>query len=203
MSDEEQKRLEWFGRLRPPSFRSAESKDAQDILDRCQRILHTTGILETSEVPFTTFHQSGVSFKWWEAYELITPVGASPHTWHEFFILFLKKFVLYTYREELRRQFEKLHQEERERIRRFIDGLNYGLRFVITREIALGAWFDEVVDIARRLEQVLSQERDEREAKRPLGLDGFNGASSGGQSHHSSGRPYRPAQMAHLVHYGT
>jgi len=36
---------------------------------------------------------------------------------------------------------------ERERIMRFIDGLIYGLR-----EITTGARFDEVVDIARRLE---------------------------------------------------
>ncbi|XP_070034699.1 uncharacterized protein [Nicotiana tomentosiformis] len=126
--------------------------------------------------------------------------------------------------EELRGQFEKLRQEgmsvtqyemrfsemarhkiwlvptERERIRRFIDGLNYGLRFIMTGEIASGARFDEMVDITRRLEQVHSQEREEREAKRPRGSGGFSGVSSGGQPHHSRGRPYRPAQMARPVH---
>ncbi|XP_070056836.1 uncharacterized protein [Nicotiana tomentosiformis] len=90
---------------------------------------------------------------------------------------------------------------ERERIRRFIYGLNYGLCFVMTREITSGARFDEVVDIARRLEQVCSQEREEREAKRPRGSSGFSGVSSAGQSHHSRGSPYRPTQMAHPVHH--
>ncbi|XP_070057012.1 uncharacterized protein [Nicotiana tomentosiformis] len=97
---------------------------------------------------------------------------------------------------------EQLVSTERERNRRFIDGLNYGLRFVMTREIALGARFDEVVDIATRLEQVCSQEREEREAKRPRGLGGFSGVSSGGQSHQSRGCPYRAAQMARPVYRG-
>ncbi|XP_070044594.1 uncharacterized protein [Nicotiana tomentosiformis] len=147
MSDEEQKRLERFGRLKPPYFSGAESKDAQDFLDR-----------------------------WWEAYELSRPVDTGPLTWHKFFVLFLEKFVPQTRREELRRQFEQLHQEdmsvtqydmrfselahhaiwlvptEKERIRRFIDGLNYGLRVVMTRGIESGARFDEVVDIASRIE---------------------------------------------------
>ena len=64
---------------------------------------------------------------------------------------------------------------ERERIMRFIDGLIYGLR-----EITTGARFDEVVDIARRLEMVRSQEHEEREAKRPRGSGGFNGVPSRG-----------------------
>ncbi|XP_070045149.1 uncharacterized protein [Nicotiana tomentosiformis] len=92
-------------------------------------------------------------------------------------VLFLEMFVQQTRREELRRHFEQLHQEdmpvtqyemrfselahhavwlvptERERIRRFIDGLNYGLCFVMTQEIASSARFYEVVDIDRRLEQ--------------------------------------------------
>ncbi|XP_070032815.1 uncharacterized protein [Nicotiana tomentosiformis] len=138
MSEEEQKRLELFRRLRPPSFSGDESEDAQDFLDR--------------------------------------PTGAAPLTWYEFLALFLEKFVPHTRMEELRRQFEQLRQEgmsvtqyvmrfselahhaiwlvptERERIKRFTDGLNYGLRFVMTQEIASGTMFDDVVDIARRLQ---------------------------------------------------
>ncbi|XP_070044980.1 uncharacterized protein [Nicotiana tomentosiformis] len=86
---------------------------------------------------------------------------------------------------------------ETERIMRFIDGLIYGLR-----EITSGARFDKVVNSARRLEQVHSQERVEREAKRPYGSGGFSGVSFGGKSHHSRGRPYRPAQMAPPIHRG-
>ncbi|XP_070049089.1 uncharacterized protein [Nicotiana tomentosiformis] len=103
---------------------------------------------------------------------------------------------------ELARHAIWLVPTERELIRRFIDGLSYQLRFVMTRENTLGIRFNEVIDIARRLELVRSQEHEEREAKMPRGLGGFSGVSSGGQSHHNRGRPYRPAQMAHPVHRG-
>ena len=35
MADDEQRRLERFERLRPPSFSGAESEDAQGFLDKC------------------------------------------------------------------------------------------------------------------------------------------------------------------------
>ncbi|XP_070050702.1 uncharacterized protein [Nicotiana tomentosiformis] len=103
---------------------------------------------------------------------------------------------------ELARHMIWLVPIERERVKRFIDGLNCGIRFVITREIATASRFNKVVDIAKRLELALSQECEEREAKRPRGSGGFSGVSSGGQSHHSRDRPYRPAQMARSVHRG-
>ncbi|XP_070036823.1 uncharacterized protein [Nicotiana tomentosiformis] len=111
MADDEQRRLERFGRLRPPSFSGAESEDAQVFLDNCQRMLRTTGILETSGVSFTTFQFSRAAFRWWEACERRKPVGAVPLTWQEFSILFLEKFVLQSRREELCRQFEQLRQD--------------------------------------------------------------------------------------------
>ncbi|XP_070046001.1 uncharacterized protein [Nicotiana tomentosiformis] len=151
MTDDEQMRLERFGRLQVPSFSVDESEDAQGFLDKRQWILRTAGILETSGVSFTTFQFSGVAFIWWEAYERRMPIDAAPLTWQEFTILFLEKFVLQSRREELRRQFEQLHKEgmsmtqykmrfselarhavwlvptDMERIRRFIDGLTYQL----------------------------------------------------------------------------
>ncbi|XP_070054972.1 uncharacterized protein [Nicotiana tomentosiformis] len=153
MADDEQRILERFGRLRPPSFSGVGSENAQGFLEKCQRILRTTGILETSGVSFTTFHFSEAGFRWWEAYERHRPFGAVPLTWQEFSILFLEKFMSQSHREELRRQFEQLG----ERIRRFIDGLTYQLRLLITRERVSGATFDEVVDIARQIEVVRSQ----------------------------------------------
>ncbi|XP_070029951.1 uncharacterized protein [Nicotiana sylvestris] len=110
MPDDEQRRLERFGRLQPPTFSGAEGEDAQGFFGKCQRMLHTTDILETSGVLFTTFQFSGASFTWWEAYERRRPVGAPPLIWHQFLILFLEKYVLHSHREELRRQFEQLHQ---------------------------------------------------------------------------------------------
>jgi len=35
MPDNEQRRLERFGRLQPPSFGGAEGEDAQGFLDKC------------------------------------------------------------------------------------------------------------------------------------------------------------------------
>ena len=64
MTDDEQRRLERFERIRPPPFSGAESEDAQGFLDKCQRMLRTMGILETSGVSFTTFQFSGAAFKW-------------------------------------------------------------------------------------------------------------------------------------------
>ncbi|XP_070049623.1 uncharacterized protein [Nicotiana tomentosiformis] len=103
---------------------------------------------------------------------------------------------------ELARYTVWLVPTDRERIRRFIDGLTYQLRFLMTRERVFGATFDEVVDIARQIEMVRSQEHEERKAKRPRGSGGPNGVHSGGQSYYSRGRPYRHAQMAYPVHRG-
>ncbi|XP_070046842.1 uncharacterized protein [Nicotiana tomentosiformis] len=73
MADDEQRRLERFGRLRPPSFSGAESENTQGFLDKCERMLRTAGILETSGVSITTFQFFGAAFIWWEAYERHRP----------------------------------------------------------------------------------------------------------------------------------
>nr|XP_016451884.1 PREDICTED: uncharacterized protein LOC107776496 [Nicotiana tabacum] len=41
MENDEQRRLDRFERLRPPAFSSAESEDAQDFLNKFQRMLQT------------------------------------------------------------------------------------------------------------------------------------------------------------------
>ncbi|XP_070040784.1 uncharacterized protein [Nicotiana tomentosiformis] len=63
MLEDDQRRLERFGRLQPPPFSGTEREDAQDFLDRCQRILRTAGILETCKVSFTTFQFSGAALR--------------------------------------------------------------------------------------------------------------------------------------------
>ncbi|XP_070055415.1 uncharacterized protein [Nicotiana tomentosiformis] len=95
---------------------------------------------------------TGAAFRWWEAYESRRSVGAAPFTWQEFSVLFLEK----------------------ERIRRFIDGLTYQLRLLMTQERVFGATFDEVVDIARQIEMF----------------------------YHGRGRSYRHAQTTRPVHRG-
>ncbi|XP_070036354.1 uncharacterized protein [Nicotiana tomentosiformis] len=160
MNVDEQKRQKRFGRLRPPSFSGTELEYAQDLLDICQRILRTTGILETSGFSFTTLKLTGTAFRWWETYERSRPVGVAPLSWHEFSVLFLEKFVPQTRRScagssriYVRRTFW-LVTTEREKIKRFINGLNQQFHFVMTLGNATGAKFDEVVDSARRLEMV-------------------------------------------------
>ncbi|XP_070032575.1 uncharacterized protein [Nicotiana tomentosiformis] len=204
MTDDEQMRLERFWRLRPPSFSNAESEDAQGFLDKCQQMLRTVGILETSGVSFTTFQFSRAAFRWWETYERSILVGATPLSWHEFSVLFLEKFVPQTCRKEMRMQFEYLRQEdmsmtryemqfsklarheiwlvptETEWIMRFINGLNQQFHFVMTLGNVAGARFDEVVDSARRLEMIRTQESKEREAKRSRGLGNSSGVPSRG-----------------------
>ncbi|XP_070049007.1 uncharacterized protein [Nicotiana tomentosiformis] len=91
---------------------------------------------------------------------------------------------------------------ERERIRMFINGLNQQFHFVMTLGDVAGARFVEVVESARRLEMVRTQEREEREAKRSRGPGKSSSVPSGGQPYHSKGRPYKPAQMARSAHRG-
>ncbi|XP_070041292.1 uncharacterized protein [Nicotiana tomentosiformis] len=54
----------------------------------------------------------------------------------------------------------------RERVRRFIERLNPSIRFSIARELEMDIAYEQVVGIARRLGGMLTQEREEREAKR-------------------------------------
>uniref|UniRef100_A0A1U7VN77 Uncharacterized protein LOC104220227 n=1 Tax=Nicotiana sylvestris TaxID=4096 RepID=A0A1U7VN77_NICSY len=139
----------------------------------------------------------------WEDIERRRPVGAVPLTWHQFSTLFLEKYVPQSRRDELCRQFEWLTQgdmsvtqyemrfsqlarhatwmilTDRERIRRFVDGLNYSLRILMTRE-----------------RFAAEREREEREAKRPRGSGSFSGAPSRGQFQRGRGRSFRPPQPA-------
>ncbi|XP_070045034.1 uncharacterized protein [Nicotiana tomentosiformis] len=72
----------------------------------------------------------------------------------------------------------------------------------MTRERVSSATFDEVVDIDRQIEMVHSQERVEKEAKRPCAQGGFSGVPTGRQFHHGRVRPFRYAQTARPVHRG-
>ncbi|XP_070040848.1 uncharacterized protein [Nicotiana tomentosiformis] len=159
MPEDEQRRLERFGRLHPPSFCGTDGEDAQGFLDRYQRILHTVGILEANRVSFTTFQFSGATFSWWEAYERRRPVSAAPLTWQQFSGLFLEK------------------QGEDQEVYRWP---HFPAVIVYDQRVS-GATFDEVVDITRQIKMVRSQERVEREAKRPHRQGGFSGAPSGAQ----------------------
>uniref|UniRef100_A0A1U7VE76 Uncharacterized protein LOC104216349 n=1 Tax=Nicotiana sylvestris TaxID=4096 RepID=A0A1U7VE76_NICSY len=105
---------------------------------------------------------------WWQAYELSRPVSIVTLSWHDFLVLFLEKFVPQNHREELARDFERLRQGDMtvtyykmrfkkldlqviwlfptkmEKIKRFIDGLNYSLSFSMARVAEMVARFDQI-----------------------------------------------------------
>lgn len=54
----------------------------------------------------------------------------------------------------------------RERVRRFIEGLDYDIKICMARELQTDTPFQLVVEIARKIEGVLVEERESKEAKR-------------------------------------
>ncbi|XP_070050632.1 uncharacterized protein [Nicotiana tomentosiformis] len=84
----------------------------------------------------------------------------------------------------------------RERVRRFIEGFNYGIRFSIARELEIDTPYRQVVKIAWMLEGMLGREREDMEAKRPRGTGGFNGGHTAATTRHGRGC------VSHPVHSG-
>ncbi|XP_070045311.1 uncharacterized protein [Nicotiana tomentosiformis] len=114
--------------------------------------MRNLGIVKTNGVNFAVFQMTGSVKRWWGDYVLTRPAGSPSLTWDQFSQLFLEKFIPFTLREEYRRQFELLQQggmfvtqyetrfvdlarhaiillpTEREKVRRFIDGLTFSIR---------------------------------------------------------------------------
>ncbi|XP_070054873.1 uncharacterized protein [Nicotiana tomentosiformis] len=185
-SEEEQLRLARFKKYDPPTFSGLASESAHGFLEECHRILHTMGIVKTSGVAFTTFQLRGAAYHWWRAYELGSPAESAPLTWVHFSEMFLRKFVPQSLRDTWRTEFEQLCQGTmsvleyamrfsdlvrhapalvstvRERVRRFIEGLRRDIRFSMARELESDISFQQVVGIARRVEGIWDQEREDR-----------------------------------------
>ncbi|XP_070039630.1 uncharacterized protein [Nicotiana tomentosiformis] len=85
---------------------------------------------------------------------------------------------------------------ERERVRRFINGLTFGIRLQMVKEIRDDIPFQWAIEIARRIEMIHIQGRETVSEKRPRHFGGFIGASSGGKSSFGRGHPTRPVQSA-------
>ncbi|XP_070041888.1 uncharacterized protein [Nicotiana tomentosiformis] len=134
------------------------------------------GIVETIGVDFPAFSVSGPAKKWWRDYLLTRPAGSPALTWDQFSQLYLEKFLPITLREEYRRQFEYLQQgsmtvtqyetrfvdlarhvliillTERERMRRFIDGLAQLLRLQMAKDTGSEISFQAAASVVRRVE---------------------------------------------------
>ncbi|XP_070057412.1 uncharacterized protein [Nicotiana tomentosiformis] len=140
--------------------------------------------------------------------------------WDQFSQLFLEKFIPFTLREDHRKRFEHLQQgsmtvthyetqfvdlarhaivllpTERERVRRFIDGLTFSIRLQMAKESGDDISFQRTVDIARWIEIVCGQDRGMVSDKRPCHFGSFSGASSGDRGSFGRGCPPRTIQLA-------
>nr|XP_033512909.1 uncharacterized protein LOC117277615 [Nicotiana tomentosiformis] len=125
------------------------------------------GIVETIGVAFTTFQLKGVAYQWWRAYETLRD------SWHAEFERLCQGTMSaseYAVRfNGLSRHAPALVTIVRERVRRFIEGLNKSIRYNMARELESDTPYQQVVEIAQRLEGMRDRDREDREAKRPHG----------------------------------
>ena len=104
--------------------------------------------------------------------------------------MFLHEYVPQSLRDDWRAEFEQLRQGAmtvleyavrfselarhapalvatvRERVRRFIEGLHPSIRASMARDLEMDITYQQAVSIARRVEGMFAQDRDEIEAKR-------------------------------------
>ncbi|XP_009801797.2 uncharacterized protein [Nicotiana sylvestris] len=101
---------------------------------------------------------------------------------------------------DLSRHTPTLVSTVKERVRRFIEGLSYCLRFSMSQDLETYTLFQQVIEIARRMDHMWGKERKYREAKRPRDyfslslqrLCAFNGQSNRlGQSQFQQPCPQR------------
>ncbi|XP_070054077.1 uncharacterized protein [Nicotiana tomentosiformis] len=84
----------------------------------------------------------------------------------------------------------------RDRVRRFIEGLNPNIRFSMARELEIDIAYQQVVVIARRLEGMLTQDREEREANRSRESSIYSGTRALVPACHGRGYVSRPIHLA-------
>ncbi|XP_070054243.1 uncharacterized protein [Nicotiana tomentosiformis] len=75
----------------------------------------------------------------------------------------------------------------KELVYRFIEGLNYGIRLSMARKLETDTPYQQVVEIARRLEGMRGREREDREAKKPRDSGAYSGARAPVATHHGRG----------------
>nr|XP_009765603.1 PREDICTED: uncharacterized protein LOC104217144 [Nicotiana sylvestris] len=98
---------------------------------------------------------------------------------------------------ELARRAPTLVPSVKERVRKFIEGLDYDIKICMARELHTNTPFQQVVEIARRIEGVLAEEKGYKETKRSQSTGGFSGFYSSGMNHYGEGSSSRSAQSAH------
>ncbi|XP_070017802.1 uncharacterized protein [Nicotiana sylvestris] len=161
ISEEEQLRLERYKKYHPPTFSGLTSENAQGFLEECHRIIHTMCVAESSGVSFTMFQLKGAAYQWWRVYELGSLAEAASLTWTQFSDMFLREYVPQSLRDARRVEFEQFRQGSmtlseyairfsdlarhalalvatvRERVHRFIEGLNPSIKPNMNRELKM------------------------------------------------------------------
>ncbi|XP_070043096.1 uncharacterized protein [Nicotiana tomentosiformis] len=87
----------------------------------------------------------------------------------------------------------------RERVCIFIEEIDYDIKISLARELQTDAPFQQVVEISRKIEGVLGEERESKEAKRSRRYGRFNGFYSSARTHYSGGSSSRSTQSAHQI----
>ncbi|XP_070056741.1 uncharacterized protein [Nicotiana tomentosiformis] len=96
---------------------------------------------------------------------------------------------------ELSRYAPSLVSTVRERVRRFIEGLNHGIGFNMDRELENDIPYQQVMKITRRLVGMWGQEREEMEAKRPRDSGTYSGARAVVAARHGRGYVSYPIHL--------
>ncbi|XP_070036009.1 uncharacterized protein [Nicotiana tomentosiformis] len=84
----------------------------------------------------------------------------------------------------------------RERVHRFIEGLNPSIRLSMARELEMDVAYQQVVGIARMFEGMLSWDREEREAKRSRESGTYSGTRALAATRYGRGYMGRPVHSA-------
>ncbi|XP_070057749.1 uncharacterized protein [Nicotiana tomentosiformis] len=97
---------------------------------------------------------------------------------------------------DLARHAPALVSTVRERVHRFIEGLKPCMRFSMARELEMDMAYQHVVGIARRLEGMLTREREEREAKRSQEFGTYSGTRAPAAARQNRGYVGHPIHSA-------
>ncbi|XP_066168766.1 uncharacterized protein [Oryza sativa Japonica Group] len=106
-----------FMRTKPPTFATAdEPMEAEDWLRIIEKKLTLVRVREADKVIFAVNQLEGPARDWWDTYKEAREEDAGEPTWEEFTVAFRENFV----------PAAVMHEEEK--IDKFIEGLNDGLR---------------------------------------------------------------------------
>nr|XP_009763500.1 PREDICTED: uncharacterized protein LOC104215412 [Nicotiana sylvestris] len=103
---------------------------------------------------------------------------------------------------ELARHAPTLVTTFKERFYKFIEGLDYDIKISMARELQTNTPFQQVVEVARRIEGVLGEEKESKVTKTSRSSGGFGGFDSLAMKPYGVGSSSWPTQSAHQITRG-